>query len=206
MQRLALLRRDSRTLIPDVIAIGGGHSGRPPQRIRPRRAESHRAQTPLSCWRRGRHRGILSLLPQLCRRYTVSLLNRRSFATSSFIATGCASSTVPYRTSCPARPTPSDSRARRHSGRNRQVLRSRRDRRDAYETRLERLTDVLYALALETSLNMAAGQGLAAILVPCSKPPKSQPPAFARTRRAARSHQAPLGRRLSRRMVRDRPD
>lgn len=43
---------------------------------------------------------------------------------------------------------------------------------------------MLYALALETSLNMAAGQGLAAILVPCSKPPKSQPLAFARTRRA----------------------
>ncbi len=72
---ITLLRRDSRTLIPDVIAIGGGHNGRPPRRIRPRRAESHRAQTPLSCWRRGRHRGILSLLPQLCRRYTVSLLN-----------------------------------------------------------------------------------------------------------------------------------
>jgi hypothetical protein len=206
LQRLTLLRRDSRTLIPDVIAIGGGHNGRPPRRIRPRRAESHRAQTPLSCWRRGRHRGILSLLPQLCRRYTVSLLNRRSFAISSFIATGCASSRVPYRTSCPARRTPSDSRARRHRGRNREVLRSRRHRLDAYETRLERLTDVLYALALETSLNMAMGQGLAAILVPCSKPPKSQPLAFARTRRAARSHQAPLGRRLSRPMVRDRPD
>jgi hypothetical protein len=94
LQRLTLLRTDSRTLIPDVIAIGGGHNGRPPRRIRPRRAESRRAQTPLSCWRRGRHGGILSLLPQLCRRYTVSLLNRRSFAISSFIATGRASSRV----------------------------------------------------------------------------------------------------------------
>ena len=38
------------------------------------------------------------------------------------------------------------------------------DRLDAYEARLERLTDVLRALALETPPNLATGQGLAANL------------------------------------------
>ena len=74
------------------------------------------------------------------------------------------------------------------------------ERLDAYEARLERLTDVLRALALETPPNLATGQGLAANLGRAPRRRQSRkPPAFARPRRTARSPRTfhPLGRRRS---------
>ena len=79
----------------------------------------------------------------------------------------------------------------------------------AYEARLERLADVLRALALKTPPNLATGQGIAANLAALARYREGRkPPAFARARRAARSGRAlhPLGRRLSRPMVRERSD
>ena len=62
------------------------------------------------------------------------------------------------------------------------------ERLDAYEARLERVTDVLRALALEPPPNVATGLGLAANLNALIDAAKSRkPPAFARPRRAARS-------------------
>ena len=83
------------------------------------------------------------------------------------------------------------------------------ERLDAYEARLERLTDVLRALALETPAQSRDRTG------PRRRPrepPRNRqgrkPPAFARARRAARSSRAlhPLGRRCPRPMVRERSD
>ncbi len=55
------------------------------------------------------------------------------------------------------------------------------DRLDAYEARLERLTDVLRALALETPPNLATGHGLAAqSWRPRRRRQSRKPPAFAR--------------------------
>ena len=79
------------------------------------------------------------------------------------------------------------------------------ERLDAYEARLERLADILRALAVETPPNVATGRGLVATLERARRRGAGRDaPAPARARGAARScrNLHPLGRRCPRPMVR----